>query len=137
MLNSHIRFKYNAFKYLAGMGVGGGGEYGFNGFEFRKPRSSVQKKYYCTLWLPSPGAVHCLLKSARKFHIFQSVTKIAFGFRMLDLISSIIVFIILTKKICLYGFDLCKSQYQQMKHQHESPHLLSPETQNRLHEMLN
>ena len=28
------------------------------------------KKYYCTLWLPRPGAFHCLLKSARKFHIF-------------------------------------------------------------------
>jgi hypothetical protein len=30
----------------------------------------VQKKY-CMLWLPSPGAVHCSLKSAQKFHILK------------------------------------------------------------------
>jgi hypothetical protein len=46
-------------------------------YSFFLDRSSVQKKYYCTLWLPSPGAVHCLLKSARKFHIFKSVNKTA------------------------------------------------------------
>jgi hypothetical protein len=44
----------------------------------------LSKKYYCTLWLPSPGAIHIFSCFLSSFWIEYNKTIIEFGFRMIS-----------------------------------------------------
>ena len=55
------------------------------------------RKYYCTLWLPSHGAVHCLLNGFAFFLTFEYIIKQLlhkFGFRMISRIIKALVCVI-------------------------------------------